>query len=626
MKVFENIVPESSVAASPEEIFDRRAERIFAAGKGIKQSEGTAEADRERTLISLPYDRVKLSDGELKEKLREIGEFYLSIPTEDAFYEMRKKAGLDTGAGKSLAYGDGSWFCQGGIVLGQWLQAYARFYRATGDERYAERVREYVGQFDEVRKVASDCCICNTAYMAEKVFQGMMDAVEYCGIERAFEACRALLDNFREIPAIRNAKCRIGDNGGSKDETKREIEWYTLSESLYRFIDMAESRGLDETYLSDLRRFAKKFEYTRFWGIFERGEDMFDYSPVAGQNTAYFHAYSHVNSFNGAMFLYRKTGKKEYLCAALNFYDFMRKTQILSTGGYGAMLEWLMPRTGIVNALRNSHANFENQCNSYACFRLMKSLTETTGRLEFGDQTELLYYNSFLASPETDREGHAFYYSDYCVGGGKKWLHPSSWTCCSGTRPLAALEILRNIYFLDKDGAVYINLYINSSLRTERAEIEIKGNYPKRDLVEISVMPLQIGGKQTIYFRKPAYLAAPAVPIGLSESEWEEEDGSYKLTVPLNGKKRFFVRFPMKVLECDISSCGEGVRAFRYGPLALAAEGFVMSDAPSGGNLHGTGEAVSFSDNEGLRFKPYMDFALGEEYTMYFNIKREDEQ
>lgn len=82
----------------------------------------------------------------------------------------------------------------------------------------------------------------------------------------------------------------------------------------------------------------------------------------------------------------------------------------------------------------------------------------------------------------------------------------------------------------------------------------------------------------------------------------------------------------MKVLECDISSCGEGVRAFRYGPVALAAEGLVASDAPPGANLHGPGEELSFSEDSGLRFKPYMDFALDEEYTMYFNIKREDEQ
>ena len=69
-------------------------------------------------LTVVDYGEITVKDPELLERLHVIGEFYLSIPTNDAFYEMRKKAGLDTYDGKSLVYGR-SWFEEGGIVLGQ---------------------------------------------------------------------------------------------------------------------------------------------------------------------------------------------------------------------------------------------------------------------------------------------------------------------------------------------------------------------------------------------------------------------------------------------------------------------------------------------------------------------------
>ena len=577
------------------------------------------ESNPNDVAASLSYNDVLLTDSVLKSKLRTIGEYYLSIPTADVFFEMRKHAGLDTGAGKSIVRGR-SWFGVGGIVLGQWMQAFARFFRATQDERYRQRCAEYVGQLQEVSAVSPDCYICRTAYQAEKIFHGLMDAAEYCGIEDAFSLCGRLLDHFRSIPAIRRAKCRIGDNGGSKDETSCEIEWYTLSEALYRFADMAGRRGAKRDYVEELLRFARKFEYEAYWKIFAGGENMFDYSPVAGQNTAYFHAYSHLNSFNSAMYLYRKTGEKRYLESAERFMRFIRDTQTLVTGGYGALNEWLMPTTGIIYALRNNHTNFENQCNSYACFRLNNALTVATGKLEYGDLTELLYYNSFLASPETDKDGHVYYYADYCVDGGKKCLHPISWTCCSGTRPLAALEVLRNIYFTGKDGEILVNLYIGSSYCGRCATIEQRGEYPVGDMT-FRIIPHagHRGERQVVRLRKPAWLAGAAEFTGADASE---EADAYTVELTLDKEREFSVRFPMRVDALDIRSCGEGVRAFRYGPLALAAEGENLGkEAPAAADFKRTG-AAEFTA-EGLTFRSFAAYELDEAYTMYFNIGEE---
>ena len=572
------------------------------------------------SLRTLDYGEVTVKDPELLERLHVIGEFYLSIPTNDAFYEMRKKAGLDTYDGKSLVYGR-SWFEEGGIVLGQWLQAFCRFFAATGDKRFLQRVTEYVEALAEVQKTVPDCYICGTAYMAEKVFHGLMDAVELCGISEAYYVCKALFDNFREIPAIKNAKCRLGDNGGSKDETYREIEWYTLSEAVYRFADMAKEKMESKEYIEELETFGKKFEYDEFWNIFLEGRNLFDFSPKAGQNTDFFHAYSHLNSFNSAAYLYKRTGDGKYLEAAEKFQKFMTETQMVATGGFGTILEWLLPKDRMIDALEHCHCTFENQCNTYATLRLNRFLSTETGNLQYGNQSERLYYNSFLASLETDEEGHAFYYSDYCADGGKKKLNPISWTCCSGTRPLAAMEILKNIYFRGGEDSLYINLFIPSEIECRQATVSIEGNYIQDGNMTIKVSPKQGEGiKQKIYVRKPFYVMGSNTVL-ISGASYTEDENQYTFDLSGEEVQEIHIRFPKPVYAEDIVEADMGVRAFLAGPLVLAAKGHEHTETPEAAELRlsENGTYIAGADV----FKPYKDYAKDEEYRMYFKLKEE---
>lgn len=572
------------------------------------------------SLIPVEYSEVNILDKELMERLKIIGEFYLSIPTEDAFYEMRKKANIDTRGGKSLIYGR-SWFEEGGIVLGQWLQAFCRFYIATKDERFLKRAREYVDALSEVQRVVPDCYICGTTYMAEKVFHGLMDAVELCEISSAYDVCKALMDNFREIPAIKHAKCRLGDNGGSKDETFREIEWYTIPEAIYRFADMAITRNEPQDYISVLEKFAEKFEYDEFWNIFLEERNVFDYAPKAGQNTDFFHAYSHLNSFNSAAYIYKRTGKEKYLEMSKKFHAFLTETQTVATGGFGTILEWLLPKDRIIDALQHCHCTFENQCNTYAAFRLDRFLSVETGNLKYGNLSELLYYNSFLASLETDSQGHAFYYSDYCADGGKKYLNPISWTCCSGTRPLAAMEVLKNIYFRGKEDSLYINLFIPSKIECERAFVSLEGNYINDGTVIIKVEPKKVvPEKQILYVRKPSYIKNREEVI-ISGQTYMETETQYCFEVECTGKHEIRIQFPRTVYEKDIADEDAGVRAFLVGPLVLAAIGHEKTDTPESQDfaLQPDGTYAAGANV----FKPYKDYAEGEKYRMYFEIKEE---
>lgn len=567
---------------------------------------------RHEPLRSLDYSEITVKDPALLQRLRQIGEFYLSIPTDDAFYEMRKKAELDTHGGKSLINGN-SWFEQGGIVLGQWLQAFCRFYRFTGDTRFRDKAKAYVEALSQVQKKVPSCYICETAYMSEKVFHGLMDAYQLCGIPKAYPLCKALIDNFRNIPQIANAACRLGDNG-TQDETYREIEWYTLSEAVFRFADLAMEMGESQTYVAELEAFGKKFTYDDFWNIFLNGENIFDYAPKAGVNSAYFHAYSHVNSFNTAAYLYHRTGESKYLEAAKSFHDFMVKTQVVATGGYGVIREWLLPKDKIIDALLHCHCTFENQCNTYATLRQNRFLTTATGNMTYSSTSELLYYNSFLASLETDAHGHAYYYSDYCADGGKKWLNPISWTCCSGTRPLAAMELLRNIYFRGDDG-LYVNLLIASQVQCENGIVSIEGNYTDDGVVTVRYSPDR-QAEQWIHIRRPEYLRdLPTVTGG------EYTMDAHFVHIRFDGREEQTVglQFSLPVYSQDITENGHGVRAYMHGPLVLAAEGIYKRTAPDAKELQEM-ENGSFRAGEDI-FKPFRDYKENEEYRMYFAVE-----
>ena len=92
------------------------------------------------------------------------------------------------------------------------------------------------------------------------------------------------------------------------------------------------------------------------------------------------------------------------------------------------------------------------------------------------------------ATPKGD--GNYFYYSDY-HSQAKKGFYHRKWPCCSGTYVQAAADYLLNIYFCDKAGGIYVNLFTPSEVRTTVKNLPVKliqsTNYPLEEEIEIRV-------------------------------------------------------------------------------------------------------------------------------------------
>ena len=584
---------------------------------------------REGALRQFSGREVTLGEGRFSAAFEKAYAYYMNLSLDDMLFELRAQVGIPNPAyAHSLKNEEGTWFGLGGNVLGQWLQAYPRFYAVTGRVEAKEKADAFVDGLYEIYSRNRVFCDGLFMYFFEKYLRGLTDCWTLCGNARAFEMARGFLEAAMASPIYRDASLYLGDNGPGN-----EIEWYTISESIYCFADAAQAAGASEEDVAAWRVFAEKFEYQKFWNIFLKEDDLFHYSPLAGQNTAYFHAYSHLNSFNSAACAYRVKGDPDYLNAIQNFYAFMRGTQELATGGYGAHLEWLMPRTGMINAMRSYHDSFETQCDCYAVYRLSNFLLGETGDGAYGNWTERLFYNGTLASIDMDEKGHVMYYSDYCTQGGRKHLHPNTWTCCTGTRPLLLCELKRTVFFHDGQN-LYVNLFTPASVTLDGFRLEQTGDLCEGDTLGYSVSAPE-GVCRRVSFRRPEWLEAePCLTRNGKSVKLIEQGGWLTSECELTDGDRLELTLPKPLTVHRLESMGAGVAAINYGPLTLALERREGVD-PSA--------AVDFSrpvreqltqcaprefavkDRPQIRFRAYLDYVKGEEYYLCFETAQEEQ-
>ena len=435
------------------------------------------------------YKGVKLERGNLERQFTEVCEYYLRLPNDDLLKPYRQRAGKPT-PGKDM----------GGCYIshnpfGQYLAGFARIYAATGDSVYRNKAIALMTGWAE--------CIDPDGfffaeknpqlipYYYEKMVGGLLDVYEYCGDKRAIE----YLDRItgwaeKNISRVRLYANPLTNDGG---------EWYTLSENLYRAYMLTKNRRYEE--------FAKVYEYRDFWNYFYQGKGA---EIFTRPNTSWYHAYSHVNSFNGLGAGYLAEGDPYYIKALINAYDYLQEYQCWATGGFGPR-ESLIPKGKLIPFLDKDTTHFETQCGSWAGFKMTRYLIQITGDARFGDWTEKLLLNGIGASIPMSTDGKVFYYSNYNTNGARKCNINAQWPCCSGTRVESVPDYHDIIYYKDA-GGLYITQYTPSTacIHIDRSEIKITQatKFPESDIDLIKVKT-NASKKFSIKVRVPGWLSSP---------------------------------------------------------------------------------------------------------------------
>lgn len=577
------------------------------------------------------YEGVELLDGPLKEQFEHVKAFYLSLQDNDILHGFRKRAGMHA-PGKEL----GGAYSNTALTFGQWLGAFARMYKVTGDTDIRDKA---VYLMDEWAKTIEDDGYFfytdkrhgHPHYVYDKFVQGLVDMYEYVGCQRA----KRYLDKITDWAE---------ENIDRSNPYALPTEWYTVSENLYRIYELTGDKRYND--------FAKVWEYSDYWDTFAKGENIFEPLRQIEREKKGYHGYSHVNTLSSAAMAYKITGERHYLDTIVNAYKFLKETQFYATGGYGPEEQFIVPEGLPETLLPVSEGrfdsglvfHFETACGSWAGFKLSRYLTMFTGDAHYGDWAERLVYNGIGAQPPLNELGMIMYGSQYHLFGGRKTL-TTRWFCCQGTRPLDVTDYHNLIYYHDNEN-LYVSLFVPSKVRWHGPDGPVsviqKTKYPESETVYLEIQPNKPESRFGLKFRVPLW-AHNGVEVMVNDAPTDME------TMP--GKwasiERKWHCNDTVTLRFDLSPRIEPLPGY-VSPVAVMCGPVVMvkstarpanESLPTKGDLRfpadwltGRSGRIRYSFSPSMKapvdrgknlrsnevFRPFYDIRAGEFYRMYF--------
>lgn len=439
----------------------------------------SAPTDSSQPLQEFDYGAVQLAPGLAQTQFQQTQSVLLSLNDDNLLKPWRTRAGLPAPGAEMGGWYDAvpqiklnpdSHGFAPGSCFGQWISALSRRYAVDRDPQTHAKLERLLALYEPAISEKFYANFRFPAYTYDKMVIGLIDAQRFAGIASAHRLLDKTTDAAEpHLPphALDRDKQRawresIGEN------TAVDYTWdesYTLPENLY----LAWERGAGDRYRKMARRFL--LDQTYFDPLSENK------NVLPGH-----HAYSFCNALSSAMQAYLADGSQKHLRAASNGFRMIAETQSYATGGWGPNESFVVPNSGKLYAsLSETHHGFETPCGSYGHFKITRYLLRVTRDGSYGDSMERVFYNTVLGAKPLQRDGSAFYYSDYHFDGNKVYF-PDKWPCCSGTLPQVSADYHVASYFHDHDG-VFVNLYQPSMLRwvaTDGAQLSLtqSGNYP----------------------------------------------------------------------------------------------------------------------------------------------------
>jgi uncharacterized protein len=554
------------------------------------------------------YQGVSLRPSRWQKQYQSARDYYLNVPDDDILHGFRREAGLPA-PGHVL----GGWCSPtSATVFGQWLQAMSRTSRANDDVEMRKKAVKLVDEWAKTLGADGDARMRH--YPWEKLVGGLSDAHQYIGHDKAPALMARIVDwgigklDRRRTPAA---------NTPWELHSGTPLEWYTLSENLYRAARL--------TGLAKYREFGDVWRYDAYWNRFAGTS-----RPTGAQGV---HAYSHCNSFSGAAAAYGLDGDARLLQITKNFYDFLQGTQCYATGGYGPAERYVYDDGALGASLETRVDSFEAPCCTWAAFKLAKYLMTFTGESRYGDWMERLLYNAIGAALPIVENGKHFYYADYHLGAGLKYYSRNTYTCCSGTYFQDVVEYQDLIYFHD-DRALAVNLFLPSSVEWKPAGRTVKvvqeTAYPEAESID-----LRIEADQPVRFalrlRVPAWSAGVGINVNGTAVDVPARPGAWaSIDREWRGGDRVTMTIPLRFRRVPIDRWHPDRIAVVRGPVVYAQQiphknvvrippddaalndWLVATDSPTVFRFKGQIEASQRDD-----FQPLYQFEELERYRLY---------
>jgi DUF1680 family protein len=400
--------------------------------------------------------------------------------------------------------------------------------------------------------------------------------------------------NFLDI-ALKNADLLVRTFGPDKRHVAPGHEIVEMGlVRLYRITGREDYLHLAKFFIDERGRRSYDTASADEW---KNGAYWQDNEPVTEQDEAEGHAVRAMYLYSGMADVAALTGDKSYLAAIDRIWDNMVGKKIYVQGGIGAIPGG--ERFGADYELPNATA-YNETCAAVGNVFWNQRMFLLHGDSKYIDVMEKVLYNGLLSGVGLD--GKSFFYTNamqITEGVSYRETEParSGWfecSCCP-TNLARLLPSLPGYVYAQKDGAVFVNLFVSSTasllIRDQPVSIIQQNRYPWEGRLLFTISPAS-PQSFSIDVRIPGWVNGQEIPSDLysfvhhsagdPEITVNGQQVNYKMdhgyaVVERNWKKgdRLEVYLPMevrKVIANPLVAADRGKVALQRGPIVYCAE------------------------------------------------------
>ena len=518
---------------------------------------------------------VKLLNSPFKHAMEMDSAYLLSLKPDRLLHRFHLFAGLPT---KDSIYR--GWESDGlsGHTLGHYLSAASMMYVTTGNEEFKKRVDYIVlelGKCQEARKTGyvgaipkEDSIFGKVAkgeikssgfdlnggwspwYTVHKVMAGLCDAYLYCDNKKALEVVTGIADwtyntinHLDDSTRLQMLNCEYG----GMNDVLANIYAYT-----------GNKKYLDLSY--------------KFYDEFVMGQLAKRIDPLPGK-----HSNTNVPKAIGSATQYELTGNERDKTIAGFFWESMVRHHTYVIGG-NSNYEYCGKPDSLSERLSDNTAE---TCNTYNMLKLTRHLFSWEPSGDLMDYYERALYNHILAS-QNPTDGMMTYFVPMRMGTKKKFSRPfNTFTCCVGSGIENHSKYAEQIYSHDKEGQLFINLFIPSELNWKEQGIILRQetNFPESGITTFTFLG-ESSKTITLLIRKPFWSKGRTrffmngrenlnITSYDGRFEFDKVEGYIPIKVVMKKNDKLEIRFVMNLYTEAMPDNPKRI-AFKYGPLVLA--------------------------------------------------------
>ena len=202
-------------------------------------------------------------------------------------------------------------------------------------------------------------------------------------------------------------------------------------------------------------------------------------------------------------------------------------------------------------------------CASAYLMRFAAKMLRLDGEPVYGDWFERILYNAFFGA-QSDDGLRQRYFIPFNEPG--EWYSKETYCCPNNFRRMM-FELPRSVYFRSENG-VMINLYTDSSLKTDSFEMEQKTGYPESEDILLTV---KSEARFPLLLRIPAWCRNAGIQI--EEDQYSPGAGSwFRVERQWHGTTEVRIHFPAPVRYIRGTMAQEGRVAVMRGPCVYGVE------------------------------------------------------